>query len=333
VQLRLSGLVAVSLLAVFLVASSTTTLGMVLFLPYARRHIVDVPNERSSHSLPTPRGGGLAVVVGLLTGCMVSGLTDRTVVFLVLGTLVMAVVGMADDVRGLAVVPRLVAQVALSLLVSASLVSGQVSSMAVAVALVAVGGFWLTGFINVFNFMDGINGVSGLTVVVTCSWYLSRSEVRDHRSFVLLLLSLLGATLAFLPWNFPRARVFLGDVGSYALGALLGGMAMASLLFDLRLQDAIAPLLIFLGDAGWTLGLRVRRGEKWWQAHREHVYQQLSVASGHPAAVAAMVALFSIAACAVSQATAGLPFLWFTLTATLVIVYLSLPCLWKVALR
>ena len=136
--------------------------------------------------------------------------------------------------------------------------------------------FTLVGFVNAFNFMDGINGISAFTAIVGSGWFLVLGFREDAETLVVLAAVVLGTSLAFVPWNVPRAALFLGDSGSYALGAGLGVMALLAVSAGSGMVEAFAPLSIYLLDTAWTLARRVLRGDAWHQAHREHVYQRLS---------------------------------------------------------
>lgn len=246
-----------------------------------QRAILDQPNHRSSHTIPTPRGGGMGVLAALLP--IWAGLAlvhaDAPGALAVLpalaGALLLAGLSFVDDLRGLPVALRFGAQIAVIaglvfwLPVDARLFQGWLPFWADRL-LTLLGWVW---FVNLFNFMDGIDGIAG---VETMAIGLGVSMIAGLAGWTLPGLwgiALAAAALGFLAWNWHPAKVFLGDVGSVPLG-VLGGW----LLIQLAIAGAWAAALIlpgyFLADATLTLLRRAVRGEKIWQAHREHFYQR-----------------------------------------------------------
>jgi UDP-GlcNAc:undecaprenyl-phosphate GlcNAc-1-phosphate transferase len=296
-----------------------------------RRHdVVDVPNERSSHQLPTVRGGGLAVLaaatVALLLAHAVDG-TARTGVLLV--ALAMGLIGLADDLLSLRSPPRLVAQFVVAV-VALPWLAAQVRGPIAWVAIFSVGTvLWLVGYVNAFNFMDGINGMAAAQVVVAGGawWLIGRQEHAGSLATAGLIVAAAG--LGFLPFNAVRPRMFLGDVGSYFLGGWLAACAMVGLRSGLAPEAVLAPLVVFGADTVITLIGRIRRHEDWHHAHREHVYQRLVVggwshlrtsgwAAGAMAACAAFGAL-SLTGSLVARAVGDI------LVATVAVGYLLSP--------
>jgi UDP-N-acetylmuramyl pentapeptide phosphotransferase/UDP-N-acetylglucosamine-1-phosphate transferase len=257
-----------------------------------RRAIMDIPNERSSHSEITPRGGGIAVSGGILLGLAAwfSLAPDIDGSLLLLGMAVLAIVSWLDDRRGgLPVGLRFGIQVlAVGLVIALLPAERSVTAGFVPLWLERIVLFlaWLW-FTNLFNFMDGINGITGVEMA-TVGIGLALSAV-DPGLVGAAALIVAAAGLGFLPWNWGRAKVFLGDVGSVPAGYLLGG-----LLVLLALQGAWAAALIlpmyYWMDATVTLLRRLLRGEKIWQAHRSHFYQQGARRLGSHAAVSLRIA-------------------------------------------
>lgn len=275
-------------LALFVLLASGLMTGWVR--RYALSHrMVDVPNERSSHSVPTPRGGGLAIAVAVIAGLSAAGLAGwipfRVTVALVGGGLPVAAIGWIDDRRGMSRGAR----IAVHLLSAAwavwwlgglpSLRAGFVTLTlgAWGAIVVVLGIVWAT---NLFNFMDGIDGLSGLEAVTVASAGTVMLLLTGHRELASASLVIASASAGFLPWNWSPARIFMGDVGSGLLGFLFGALALAS--ERAGALPAIAWILLlgaFTFDATVTLLLRALRGERWSQAHRSHAYQ-LAVRSG-----------------------------------------------------
>ena len=292
-------------------------------IPLLRRaRVLDVPNHRSSHVDVTPRGGGVGVVAGVAAGVLLGG-SDRDIVVVLLGAAAAALVGLVDDLRGLGAMARLVAQFLLAAAVALLLLAGRDENPFLLVLGGAAAVVWLVGCLNAFNFMDGINGISGLTALVAGGWYAWLGHDLSYDALQVAGLALAGAALGFLPWNAFRARVFLGDVGSYGLGFGIGGLALVALLAGASWLEALAPLAIYLADTAWTLVDRVRRGETWHEAHREHVYQRLVIAGWSHQATALLVAGLALLVC-VLAGWAALP---VAAVGTLVVVagYVALP--------
>ncbi|NIA19990.1 MAG: hypothetical protein GWP07_06145 [Xanthomonadaceae bacterium] len=260
---------------IFFSAAFFTALGVGLIWWVAScRRWLDVPNERSSHKQPTPTGGGIAIVLVLLFSTLKSG-SFPGVIFFTIGLLLLAAVGLLDDWWEVAITRRF----AVHLLAAALVCIG---------GLLFIGGsflFYLFSFvlivsmINLYNFMDGIDGLAGLEGLlggIFLAWVLVG---RPGRLFYVPA----GCCLGFLLWNFPwwgRAKIFMGDVGSTALG--FSFPALVVLMSGGDWSTWVVFLLIFANfivDGGMTLFVRIWRGEQWYRPHRQHLYQLL-VATG-----------------------------------------------------
>jgi Fuc2NAc and GlcNAc transferase len=269
------------------------------------RGLLDVPNERSSHDAATARGGGLAIVGIVLTGivwCLLEMGPDASLALgLLLGSSLVAVVGFLDD-RGHVSAP-------LRLLVHIASVAG---------ALAAIGGLpavnWggelvdlgLAGdvltciacvwFLNLFNFMDGIDGIAAAEAAFVA--FASAGLVAATgapRELVTLWLVVGAANLGFLAWNWPPARIFMGDVGSGFLGFTIAVLLVYSTgISGLTAWTAIILVAPFVADATVTLGVRIARGERWYSAHRSHAYQWLSRRWGSHARVTVLFILVNV---------------------------------------
>lgn len=254
---------------------------------------LDIPNHRSSHTAPVPRGGGLAALVGTAAAAAISG--ARPSAGVALSVTALAALGWADDVTGH--VPariRLAAQAG----VGAIGLSRSRSDRATASVVT-------TGVVNVVNFMDGIDGISGLTGLV---WGINAMLLHDETPGDLTSLGALtaGASLGFLPHNTPNATMFLGDVGSYALGSAMAAGILSQRSLKNRYRAA-SPLLLYGVDAAQALVKRARNQEPLTQAHRDHIYQQLvdDAALSH-LSVATLHACLAAASALAAQLPAGL---------------------------
>lgn len=257
-----------------------------------RRAIFDIPNERSSHAIPTPRLGGIGVFGAFVgTGVLltVSSRWDRPVVLwsLLAGSLLLFFVGLVDDLRSVPWKVRCAVQafaVANVLFALSGIPSSGISALTWLgfwpIQLVAlVVGIWI---INVFNFMDGIDGIAGSETIFVCVaggilWARS-----GHHWMASVLWVMAAAATGFLILNWPPARIFLGDCGSGVLGFL---MAFNLLLAAGIYHDLFWPMLIlpcvFIADASVTVLRRMLRKERWYDAHRSHAYQHSAMRWGH----------------------------------------------------
>lgn len=262
-----------TLVAPALCAAVATAAQPIVIRFLRRAAVVDVPGIRSSHSVPTLRGGGIAVVLGLVFGTALVP-SGNILLPLVVALLAFGAIGVVEDLQGISVRLRLALQIAASATVGAMLVTEMThpAMVLLAAAIIAV---WVAGFVNVFNFMDGINGISGGHALLGGLVFAALGAWRGDASMVAAALTVAAGGLAFLPWNAIRARVFLGDVGSYALGAGMAVLAAYAVMRGVPPEAAIAPLALYLADTAWTLQRRIRAREPWLEPHRTHVYQRL----------------------------------------------------------
>ncbi len=244
----------------------------------SHRAILDHPNDRSSHSVPTPRGGGWGIVLTWLPALLLLGWAGGrldTVLPVLAGAGALVWVSWRDDRGGLPVRVRFGVQIAVVLLGLLALPDGAVFQGVVPFWLdrAAAAFLWLW-FLNLFNFMDGIDGIAG-TEAASIGAGLAAVALLTHADPLIAEQGMvaLGAALGFLVWNWHPARVFMGDVGSVPVGYLF-----AWLLLGLAAQGHWAAALLipfyFLADATITLLRRLAEGKKVWQAHREHIYQR-----------------------------------------------------------
>lgn len=310
-----------------------------VFLPFAlkpvllRLGVIDIPNERSSHSVEVIRGVGITVAVAILVGVVVSlwtGLVevDRSVLLIVAATgLCAAALGWIEDFRGLSVKVRALYQLLIGVAGSAALAWTMEQNF----WWLILGALAIAGYINVANFMDGVNGISGLHGVVVGSFYALAGYL-DSQVWLIVMGAVIAAAFAgFLPWNVGRGFVFLGDVGSYLLGGMIAATATAAFLSGVYAEYLFFPVLIYLADTFATLVKRVRAGEKWYASHRQHIYQRLTDAGlshlGSTALVTACTVI--VGACGFVGATAplALSVLLFGICALTVVAYLLSPAI------
>jgi UDP-N-acetylmuramyl pentapeptide phosphotransferase/UDP-N-acetylglucosamine-1-phosphate transferase len=239
-----------------------------------RLAVLDMPGGRSSHSVPTPRGGGAPIAVGLLVGASLAPGTGGAGLAFAVAVGFFGLLGLLDDLRGLPATWRLALQAAGAATVAA-LLAQKLPLPAVAIAVTAiVGALWLVGFVNAFNFMDGVNGISGAHAVIGGVAYACLAGWPRDGFGTAAGLALAASACAFLPWNAGRARVFLGDVGSYSIGAALAVLAVRLVTDGVPVEAVAGPVALYLADVAWTLQRRIRHGERWLEAHRTHVYQR-----------------------------------------------------------
>jgi UDP-N-acetylmuramyl pentapeptide phosphotransferase/UDP-N-acetylglucosamine-1-phosphate transferase len=265
-----------------------------VILPLLRRSgVLDVPGIRSSHTTPVPRGAGVAVMIGIVVAAALP-LTDpenRKVIAVVIGVAVLyALVGFADDLRGLDPIPRLVAQLVLGVVLTwpATILFDRGWEW------IPLGAIAAASYVNVTNFMDGVNGITGWHGLVTGTAFACMGAYTDREWLVVVGASLAGASLGFLPYNAVRARVFLGDVGSYGIGATIAALSGGAFLSGLPTEACLGPLVVYLADTGSTLVRRVSRGEDWREPHRSHVFQRLTDLGFSHLAVGLFVAALTV---------------------------------------
>jgi UDP-N-acetylmuramyl pentapeptide phosphotransferase/UDP-N-acetylglucosamine-1-phosphate transferase len=296
-----------------LVALGAAALSAVLILllhPLMRRYALARPNARSSHKVPTPQGGGIAVVaaclivVGLALHLGWPGSNVDDFLVLSLAALVLACGGAVDDIRPLPVLPRLAIQVgavaaAVTALGDARLLPDLLPAP-IERCLVILAGVW---FINLVNFMDGLDWMTVAEVVpVTAALALFALVGVMPADAGLLAAGLFGAMLGFAPFNRPVAKLFLGDVGSLPIG-LIAGILLYRLAAEGHFVAALLLPLYYLADATLTLLLRLARGEKVWQAHRSHFYQRATDNGFSVADVVGSVFLLNLVLAALAAAS------------------------------
>lgn len=293
-----------------------------LVLRYLKsRAVLDRPNDRSSHTIPTPRGGGLVVVaVVTLIGCTtvaIAALESIWVAVLLLA-LPIAMVGWLDDLKGLPMKTRLAVQVLIAVAALACIhnlvpessfrmngtgIGPFAHSRGIGVGWsIPFGGvamivslLWIVWSTNSYNFMDGIDGILATQVAtVGVGFFALTIQSREPES-ALLFLILAGAAVGFLKWNWHRASIFMGDVGSTYLGFLVATLAVVAA--SLELLDAANVFVLsaaFIGDTTWTLIRRTARTRRPPTAHRSHAYQKLTQSGYSHARVSLLYGAFNV---------------------------------------
>jgi UDP-N-acetylmuramyl pentapeptide phosphotransferase/UDP-N-acetylglucosamine-1-phosphate transferase len=248
--------------------------------PLLLQHALAKPNARSSHRIPTPQGAGIAVIGATLmvTAAIFAwvGTIDLKIPAAVFGaTLFIAMVGLADDVKSIPILPRLILQgVAVGAILftaSSDLRIVPACPLWIERGLLLLAGLW---FVNLVNFMDGLDWMTVAEVVpITGAIVVLGSLGKFPVSATILAAALCGATAGFAPFNRPVAKIFLGDVGSLPIGLLLG-WCLLQLAYRQQFAAALLLPLYYLFDATVTLLRRLARREPFWAAHRSHFYQR-----------------------------------------------------------
>ncbi|MGB5766599.1 MAG: glycosyltransferase family 4 protein [Arenicellales bacterium] len=249
--------------------------------------LLDIPNNRSSHTVPTPRGGGLAIVIVLLLSGVVSLFLPQApidvLVCLLLATLAFSLLGWQDDKHDLPASVRFLIQLLIAVFASGWLLWAAVPGYSTSFALLALlllSTLWIAWMANLYNFMDGIDGISAVESLIlgaTTSYWFAISGVA---SMAIICIAVAGASVGFMRWNWSPAKIFMGDVGSLALGAFFAIIAIiGTTRLDIPFLAFLILYAVYLADSGVTLLHRIIKKEKWWQAHRSHFYQR-AVQSG-----------------------------------------------------
>lgn len=254
--------------------------------PASRLHILDHPNERSLHTQAVPRTGGVAILMGIASAfLLLYGFADfslATVGWITSGAAVVALVSLIDDRQSLSVRLRLLGQVVSAGLVVAgglwlheSELPGADGAWAPTIGVV-LSMLYLIWMVNLYNFMDGMDGFAGGMAVIGFGTFVVLGTLVGNSAFIATSLIIASAAAGFLVFNFPPARIFMGDGGSATLGMLAGGLSLWGV------RDGVFPFWVallvfspFIVDATVTLLRRLGRGERVWQAHKSHYYQRL----------------------------------------------------------
>jgi UDP-N-acetylmuramyl pentapeptide phosphotransferase/UDP-N-acetylglucosamine-1-phosphate transferase len=233
-----------------------------------RRFALDHPNERSLHTAPVPRTGGLGIMAGVTGGFLLLGVPHWPVLA---GALALAGISLADDLRGLPVPVRFAGHLAVAAAFVALHWSALPHPLWAPVAVLALG--WMT---NLYNFMDGSDGLAGGMALLGFGCYALAAALAGQAALAGVSAVAAAAAAGFLAYNFPPARIFMGDAGSVPLGFMAGALGLAG--WTAGAWAPWFPVLVFspfIVDATVTLLRRALRRERVWQAHREHYYQRM----------------------------------------------------------
>ncbi|MDE3740178.1 glycosyltransferase family 4 protein [Pseudomonas resinovorans] len=268
------------------------------------RSLMDIPNGRSSHSVPTPRGGGVAIVLSFLAALPLLasiGVLAWPVMWALLGAGAwIALVGFLDDHGHIAARWRLLAH-----FIGAGWALGWLGGLPPLVIFgfdlelgwlgYALAALYLVWLLNLYNFMDGIDGIASVEAICVCLGGALLYLLLGEGTAALAPLSLAVAVAGFLFWNFPPARIFMGDAGSGFLGIALGVLSLqAAWVAPQLLWSWLILLGVFIVDATWTLFRRLLRGDKVYEAHRSHAYQYASRQFGKHLPVTLAVAVLNL---------------------------------------
>jgi UDP-GlcNAc:undecaprenyl-phosphate/decaprenyl-phosphate GlcNAc-1-phosphate transferase len=267
-------------------------LGVSLILTHLMLHrvrIMDVPNERSSHHMPIPKSGGVAIVATFLIGAIVIFfVADKTLIRrdyilgFVISALLIAGISFYDDVKNKPFIVKLITQLfAVFLVLAFGLVIDQISlpflgSVTLGVWAYPISFLWIIGMSNAFNFMDGLDGLVGGIAVIVSAFFCAITFSQGSIFVYITCYALLAGSLSFLIYNFPPARIFMGDVGSAFLGFVFAVLAIIAARYDhSHTSFMVMPLLLFnvIYDTFFTFIRRSLRGDRVLDAHRTHLYQ------------------------------------------------------------
>lgn len=294
-----------------------------------RNGVLDVPNARSSHDQPTLRGGGIAALVGFILAAIWLTLTsiheaDDKIFFILYMSIFVGIVGLVEDLRGL----QIIARAGFQLLAGAIIGVFLWYEFNVPLLMVPIIAFIFAFQVNLTNFMDGINGISGLHGFVVGLIFALTGVAYSLAWLTITGLIISIAFLTFLPWNLSRPGMFLGDVGSYLLGASIGSTALIALADGIHPLFILAAVGIYWADTSFTLSRRLLAREPVFEAHRSHVYQKLTDSGLTHLQTAVVVAFLTLLLAVIAWlAISTYISMWFgvALILGIIVLYLLLP--------
>lgn len=265
----MSNTVSLYLLISPLIAFGVTWIVIMGLLRHFSGHLLDHPNARSLHERPVPRTGGVGITAGIAVSLSLVSPVSWWPLWI--GAVLLVTISFLDDLRNLPIVSRLVVHFIAATGFVWGMLLWKIGLGWSAVAVIAI--VWM---INLYNFMDGMDGLAGGMATIGFSYLSVAAWVGGHWPLALVSASIGAASGAFLLFNFHPARMFLGDAGSTTLGFLAAGLGLIG--WEDGLWSIWFPILVFspfIMDATLTLAKRIFRGERFWQAHRQHWYQRL----------------------------------------------------------
>jgi UDP-GlcNAc:undecaprenyl-phosphate GlcNAc-1-phosphate transferase len=250
--------------------------------------IVDEPNQRSSHTETTPRGGGVAVVIIVVLSLVILrkplGFTSNQFWGMIISSFLIACLGILDDIYTLRRLPRFMGWVVIAAI---SILFGiEITQISIPLLGQIKFGFlgplitflWLIGLTNFFNFMDGIDGLAAGEAIIVSGFLSVIAHLSGNELVFATSLIVFCAVLGFLPHNFPKAKLFMGDVGSNFLGYIFAALAVIGSQSGSGQIPFLIPVILlgmFILDAGITLIKRIPKGKEWLEPHRDHLYQRI----------------------------------------------------------
>ena len=307
-------------LAAFSLVASALGVGVTIRLAN-KIGVFDIPSERSSHSVPTPRMGGVAMVAAAVLALIgwayiASGYVywTRVVWTVPLFAVLMSGLGLWDDLSSLSPLFRFSVQIALSvailLVLAMKVPSVHLAGYSIPSGFwVPLGALWVVWMVNLYNFMDGIDGLAGGEAAVASSFFFLLFAHYGESGWAVANLFVAAASMGFLVHNWPPARVFMGDAGSAYLGAFYGMQAVvAPLTTSVPFPVLVLPFTNFILDTTVTLFRRIWQGEKWYMAHRSHFYQRMTNLGMTHQRVTILELLTVAASCAAASVYLGFDF-------------------------
>ena len=259
------------------------------------KNIVDIPNDRSSHAVCTPRGGGLSISLSIIMCLLFIILSsDKVPAYLLsftICTTLILIIGVIDDLKGLSIITRAFLYLIISfvfILSTTGIGSFSHHNFVIFILVTIV----LTWIINLYNFMDGADAISGIQAVICALPAGIIFSLSDEHDIALLCYTLVASSIGFLVWNWPPAKIFMGDVGSCVIGFVFGCLMIITYLQNhFSILIWLILLSFFIVDSTLTLITRIINREKWYQAHRTHSYQRV-LQMGHSHKKLATVFIF-----------------------------------------
>jgi UDP-N-acetylmuramyl pentapeptide phosphotransferase/UDP-N-acetylglucosamine-1-phosphate transferase len=247
-------------------------------------NIIDHPNERSNHSISVPRGGGIAIIIAIILAYLYSDIQNNEINIMLISAMVLGVINFFDDRFNISILWRFISETIACIIVVKSLdcdtfIFKNYLPPLLEKTLMVIALLW---FVNNFNFMDGIDGLASCESIHICLsivMVLAFTTLSPHLSQLCLIIA--SANAGFLVWNWHRAKIFMGDVGSITMGFILGWLLLKLALSGMIFASIIIPLY-YVADGLITLFRRLINKEKIWQAHSKHFYQRaLKSHQGH----------------------------------------------------